>query len=439
MSHQLFNIEELTEVPQGQARLAARMTSLPDTVSAEAKSRFAKMQSTAVIGSGAMGRCIAIALLNVGKQVLLIDSHSESLALAKKFISGYFASQVKKGRLDEAKASLLMGQIAYQQSWDGLESVQLVVEAVPESMELKQQIMRQLEATVAPDTVLATNTSTLDLDAIAGAVEHSERVVGTHFFIPAHITKLLELVPAKQTSSDTLELVKAMALAMRKVFVVAGNCDGFIGNRLFDRFHQEAMYLIEEGATPEQVDRVLEGWGMAIGPFRALDMVGNDIPWPVRRNRALLKPDLIQPRICDAICEEGRYGQKTGSGWYRYEEGSREPQVSEETQKLMERISTELGLVRRKISDSEVLERSLLALINEGSTIVREGFAQDQTDIDLVYVNGYGFPAAMGGPMALKDTLGARAICDRVNHYAAIAQYGARLWTPDAALQEEAK
>lgn len=432
-------LKTIDALPEGESRLQQQIDALPSELCKEQKEQFERIFHTAVIGSGAMGRCIAIALLRLGKEVRLIDSQPESLKAARKFIEQFLQKQLLTDKLTADQVSSLNRAIIYQLDWGGLNGAELVIEAVPEVLVLKQDIMRRLSEAVPDSCILATNTSTLDLDAIAESAIGPERVVGTHFFIPAHVTQLLELVPAKQTSVDTLNFVKAMALEMRKVFVVAGNCDGFIGNRLFDRFHQEAMYLIEEGATPAQVDRVVESWGMAIGPFRALDMVGNDIPWPVRRARQARNPDLIQPRIGDALCEEGGFGQKSGRGWYRYGAESRKPQHSDETDLLMRSVSKELGLNRRRVSDDEVLERVLLALINEGAAIVREGFAQSQAAIDLVYVMGYGFPLAKGGPMALKDHLGAKAVCQRIAHYAGIAQYGERLWRADPALLEEAQ
>lgn len=432
-------LKTIDALPEGESRIQQQIDALPSELCTEQKEQFERIVHTAVIGSGAMGRCIAIALLRLGKEVRLIDSQPESLKAARKFIEQFLQKQLLTDKLTADQVRSLNQAITYQLDWAGLGRAELVIEAVPEVLTLKQDIMRRLSEAVPESCILATNTSTLDLDAIAEAAVGSERVVGTHFFIPAHVTQLLELVPAKQTSVDTLNFVKAMALEMRKVFVVAGNCDGFIGNRLFDRFHQEAMYLIEEGATPEQVDRVLEHWGMAIGPLRALDMVGNDIPWPVRRARQERNPDLIQPRIGDALCEEGGFGQKSGRGWYRYEAESRKPQHSDETDLLMRSVSKELGLTRRRVSDDEVLERVLLALINEGAAVVREGFAQSQAAIDLAYVMGYGFPRAKGGPMALKDHLGAKTVCQRIAHYAGIAQYGERLWRADPALLEEAQ
>lgn len=415
------------------------IAALSNQVKETDRQAFDAVGQVAIVGAGAMGRCIAIAFARLGKRVCVIDANGASLETARDFIQGYVASQQKKGKLDTETAAEWLARFEFSAELAAVSTAGLVVEAVPEVLELKQSLMQQLEALVDPHCILATNTSTLDLDAIANAVEHSGRVIGTHFFIPAHVTRLLEIVPAQTTSAEVLGLTKAMALAMGKVFVVAGNCDGFIGNRLFDRFHQEAMYLLEEGATPEQIDSVLEGWGMAIGPFRALDMVGNDIPWGVRCQRREKNPDLIQPRIGDALCEQGRFGQKSGSGWYRYEPGSRQPVPSDETAALLEQVSQQLGHERRDISDDEILGRCILSLVNEGSAIVREGFAPAAVDIDLAFVNGYGFPASAGGPMFMAEQLGLTQVVGEMRTYQRFASHGKTLWQPDARIQQQSQ
>jgi 3-hydroxyacyl-CoA dehydrogenase len=297
-------------------------------------------------------------------------------------------------------------------------------------------MLTDLSDFVADDCILASNTSTLDLDKIAEVVPRAERVIGPHFFIPAHVTKLLEIVPAKQTSTGIIEIMKAMALALNKIFVIAGNCDGFIGNRLFDRFHQEAMYLLEEGATPEQVDQALESWGMVIGPFRSLDMVGNDIPWSVRVTRKENNPELLQPSVGDKLCELGRYGQKTGSGWYRYEENNRQAIPDNKLVSFLQSHSKELGIERREITSEEIIERCLLSIVNEACAIFREGFSESIEDIDLVYVNGYGFPAKACGPMYLAEFIGLNWVVEKMKYFQAIASHGDTLWQPDTLLLE---
>lgn len=430
----LTEVSDLRDADHWQQQSIAE---LPKQISEQDTAAFAAIEQVAVIGSGAMGRCIAIAFARLGKQVTVIDASEDALQAALTFITGYVAGQQKKGKLSDEAALEFQARFEFAAELDAIAGCGLVVEAVPEILSLKQQVMQQLAERVSADCILATNTSTLDLDAIADAVPNPERVIGTHFFIPAHITRLLEIVPAHTTSASVLGTVKAMALAMGKVFVVAGNCDGFIGNRMFDRFHQEAMYLLEEGATPEQVDRALEEWGMAIGPFRALDMVGNDIPWGVRCQRAEENPNIIQPRIGDALCEQGRNGQKSGSGWYHYETGSRQPLPSAETADLLIQISAELGNERREISADEIIGRCILALVNEGCAIVREGFAKAPVDIDLAFVNGYGFPAKFGGPMYLAQQLGLTQVVGEMNYYRRFASHGDTLWKPDERLTSQ--
>ena len=415
------------------------IAALSSQIRGQDKQAFADIQRVAVVGAGAMGRCIAIAFARLGKHVTVIDANENSLRTATDFIQGYIGNQEKRGKLDNAAASALLDRFEFAGDINAVAGAGLVVEAVPEILKLKQQVMQQLETRVDEHCILATNTSTLDLDAIADAVACPQRVIGTHFFIPAHVTRLLEIVPAKTTSATVLGTVKAMAQAMGKVFVVAGNCDGFIGNRLFDRFHQEAMYLLEEGATPGQVDSVLEDWGMAIGPFRALDMVGNDIPWGVRCQRQQNNPDILQPRIGDALCEQGRFGQKSGSGWYQYEPGSRQPGPCSATEDLLLEVSAQLGKERRGITDDEILGRCILALVNEGCAIVREGFAESAVDIDLAYVNGYGFPASAGGPMYLAEQLGLNQVVGEMRTYQRFATYGDQLWQPDPLIQQQSQ
>lgn len=429
----------LTEVEQ-QAALAWQhqgIAALAEQVSVADTARFDAIKFTSVIGAGAMGKCIALALLRLNRHVTLVDRDERVLIQAHEFIKGYLTGQVEKGRLSAEACQQCLDNLHFSRDLADVSQSQLVIEAVPEILSLKQTMMQSLSEIVAPNCILATNTSTLDLDEIAGAASESSRVIGTHFFIPAHVTKLLEIVPAKVTANQVLGTVKAMALAMNKVFVIAGNCDGFIGNRLFDRFHQEAMFLLEEGATPEQVDSVLETWGMAIGPFRALDIVGNDIPWQVRLARYQRNPQLVQARMGDALCERGWFGQKTGQGWYRYEPGSRVAITRPETQQFIAEEAAALGRTVRSVTDAEILDRCLLALVNEGGAILREGFAESEQAIDLTFVNGYGFPAKFGGPMFLARQKGLQDVIDSIETYREIAAHGVTLWQPDAWLIAE--
>ncbi|WP_370223660.1 3-hydroxyacyl-CoA dehydrogenase [Pararhodobacter marinus] len=388
-----------------------------------------------VLGAGAMGRGIAMAFAQTGRSVVLADPSAQSLDAARAHLAGLAARARKKGTLDEAGEAALMARFAFVPGVEGFAGCDLVVEAVPEILGLKQHVMAQIEGVVGPQALICTNTSTLDMDAIGSALADPSRFIGTHFFIPAQVNRLLEVIPAQATSAQTLADVLALTRALGKQAVVAANGDGFIGNRLFDRFHQEAMYLVEEGAWPEDVDAALEAWGMAIGPFRALDLVGNDIPWGVRVQRAERPVPPHQPRVGDALCEAGLYGQKTGRGWYLYDEATPKGRPYEEARALILRESQALGITRRTICPAEIVGRCVVALIVEGLAMLREGRAARASDIDMVYVTGYGFPAAKAGPMRLADELGLTEVLDLARHYGQISGRSQTVWALTEAAQ----
>lgn len=395
-----------------------------------------------VVGAGTMGRGIALAFANKGRTVTIVDPSEKALAEAKMHIDRLTERQVTKGRLSKEQAAAVSVLFTFSTETTALSKVDIVIEAVPEIMALKQKVLNELSQICGPNTILASNTSTLDIDAIADATGAPERVIGTHFFVPAQVNKLLELIPAKATSDAVLGQVLALANELGKQAVVAGNVDGFIGNRLFDRFHQEAMYLLEEGATPQAVDAALEAWGMAIGPLRALDLVGNDIPWGVRVQRAKVNPSLVQPRIGDALCEAGLFGQKTGKGWYLYDAETPRGRGYDEVLALLEATSGALGIPRREISADEIVGRCILALIREAYALLGEGVAARATDVDMVYVTGYGFPAQHGGPFALAKSIGLARVVALAGYYGEISGKAGSVWRlPDtliaAAKQKE--
>lgn len=392
-----------------------------------------------IVGAGAMGRGIALALVNSGRKVTLLDVSETSISSAKNSTDRYFEAQYDKGRISKNTLVQRLSALNFTQQMTDLASVDMAIEAVPESMDLKKQVMASLEAITGPDTLLATNTSTLDIDEIASLVGSPERVIGTHFFIPAQVTKLLEVVPGLKTSPDTLASVMALAQDLGKTPVIAGNCDGFIGNRLFDRFHQEAMFLLEEGAYPEQVDQALEQWGYAIGPFRTLDIIGNEIPWSVRLERKKQLPEIVQPTVGDVLCECGHFGQKTGIGWYAYEANNRVSISSPKIHNLIEGVSETLGITRRIIDTEEIIERCVLSVVNEAAAILSGGYASRGSDIDVVQVNGYGFPANRGGPIYLADYLGLDQAIALVSSYKNIAGPGRALWEPHPFLKNLAE
>lgn len=394
-----------------------------------------RIKTVGVLGAGAMGRGIAMAFAQSGRQVAMVDPSPDALAAAQTHMAGLAARMLKKARLDQAEHDALLQRFSYGATVDIFAAADLVVEVVPEIMALKQKVLGEIEAVTGAKTLITTNTSTLDVDEIAKGLKDPARFLGTHFFIPAQVNKLLEVIPATATSDATLSMVMALASAIGKQPVIAPNGDGFIGNRLFDRFHQEAMYLVEEGALPEDVDRALEKWGMAIGPLRALDLVGNDIPWGVRKQRANRANPPFQPRIGDALCEAELYGQKVGRGWYLYDQATPKGRPYEHVQGLIHRVSANLGLTRRRIDRSEIIGRCITALMVEGLAMLAEGRAARASDIDMVYVIGYGFPAAFGGPMRLLQEIGEAEVLTLAQHYAEISGRGDTAWAMPASLK----
>lgn len=392
-----------------------------------------KFATIGVLGAGSMGRGIALAFAQTGRTVILIDPSSDALASAKKHIARLVERSRSRQKLTDAQAEELLARFTYASDVSAFSPVDLVVEAVPEILSLKQKVMAELEGICRPDTLLATNTSTLDVDGIAAGLKDASRFIGTHFFIPAQVNRLLEVIPAEATSKETLATTMALALDINKYAVIAANGDGFIGNRLFDRFHQEAMYLVEEGAWPDEVDDALEKWGMSIGPFRALDLVGNDIPWGVRKQRAERPVPPVQPRIGDALCEAGLFGQKTGKGWYFYDEATPKGRPHEESRALILRTSRELNRQRRRIEAPEIVGRCILSLILEGTNMLKERRAERASDIDMVFITGYGFPRALAGPMRLGQELGVDNIASLATKYGEISQMAQSVWAlPDA-------
>nr|WP_298164797.1 3-hydroxyacyl-CoA dehydrogenase [uncultured Pseudomonas sp.] len=371
------------------------------------------LDRAAVIGAGTMGRGIVMNLANAGIPVLWLDNNPQMLEQALKTVAETQAHNVRLGRIDQAQADARLACIVPVDDYAALGPVDLVIEAVYENLELKQQIFRSLDALLKPSAILASNTSALDIDAIAAVTQRPQQVLGLHFFSPAHIMKLLEIVRGARTSQAVLDAALALGQRIGKVSVVAGNCDGFIGNRMLHTYVREARMLLLEGAYPHQVDTALQGFGFAMGPFRMYDVVGIDLEW---RARELAGKGQDEPtvQVDNRLCALGRFGQKAGMGYYRYAEGSRQAEHDPEVDALVLRVSEQLGFVRRDIDATEILERCLLALVNEGAKILEENIAANSHDIDLVYLNGYGFPADKGGPMAWADSQGVAAIEQRL-------------------------
>ncbi|HRI88766.1 MAG TPA: 3-hydroxyacyl-CoA dehydrogenase NAD-binding domain-containing protein, partial [Candidatus Hydrogenedentes bacterium] len=371
---------------------------------------------------------IAMNFVNAGIPVVLIESSQELLDKGIGIISKNYANTVSKGKLSQEKMDQRMALIKPSLDYADLGDVDIVVEAVFEEMDVKKTVFRKLDVACKPETILATNTSTLDVNEIAAATNRPEKVIGLHFFSPANVMKLLEIVRAAKTSKETLATALALAKTIKKVGVVVGVCDGFVGNRMIHGYVREAMFLLEEGALPHQVDKVLYDFGMPMGPLQMSDLAGLDIGWRIRKRQAATRPkDERYSAIGDKICELGRYGQKTGAGFYKYEPGNRSPLPDPEVEALIVEESKIAGINRRNISDEEILKRCIYPLINEGARILEEGIALRASDIDIIYIYGYGFPVFRGGPMFYADSVGVDSVYKDV---CAFHKQHGKLWEP---------
>ena len=369
------------------------------------------VETAAVIGSGTMGGGIAMNFANAGLPVTVFEVSQDALDKGMATIRKNYAATVSKGRLAQAEMDRRMSLISPTLSYDDLAQADLVVEAVFEEMDLKKRIFGTLDATCKAATILATNTSTLDVNEIATATNRPEKVIGTHFFSPANVMRLMENVRGQATSAETIATIMKLSKQLGKVGVLVGVCDGFVGNRMLFAYRRQAEFLLEEGVLPQQLDKAIYDFGMPMGPFQMSDLAGLDISWRVRKSKAATRPaHLRYSPIADRICEMGRLGQKTGAGWYRYEDGSREPIPDPIIEQLIISVSEELGITRRPVSDDEIMPRCLYPLINEGAKILEEGLAQRSSDIDIIWIYGYGFPRYRGGPMFWADQVGPKKI-----------------------------
>ena len=390
------------------------------------------VQQAAVIGAGTMGRGIVMSLANAGIPVLWLDNNPQMLEQALGVVAETNAHNVALGRISAEQSAARLACVTPVSDYAALAGADLVIEAVYENLELKQQIFRRLDAILQPAAILASNTSALDIDAIAAVTARPQQVLGLHFFSPAHIMKLLEIVRGAQTAPAVLEAMLALGQRIGKVCVVAGNCHGFIGNRMLHTYVREARMLLLEGAFPHQVDAALQGFGLAMGPFRMYDVVGIDLEWRARE-LAGVGQDEPAVQVDNRLCELGRCGQKSGQGYYRYAAGSRQAEQDPEVDALVLGVSEQLGFKRRSIGQEEILERCLLALVNEGAKILQKGIAANSHDIDLVYLNGYGFPAAQGGPMSWADSQGAAALLVRLR---ALQERFGEHWQPAKLIEQ---
>jgi 3-hydroxyacyl-CoA dehydrogenase len=405
-------------------RAASKMADVPeDTVKRDIK-------SVAVIGAGTMGGGIAMNFLNAGIPVKMLELKQEALDKGIGIMRKNYEAQVKKGKLKQAKLDERMGMLSTTLSYDGLKDADLVIEAVFEDMGVKETVFKELDRVMKKGAILASNTSTLDVDKIALFTKRPQDVVGLHFFSPANVMKLLEVVRGKKTGKDVMATVMGVAKKIKKIAVVSGVCDGFIGNRMIEQYSRQAGFLLEEGCTPEQVDKAAEKFGFAMGPFRMGDLAGNDIGWYIRKRRTLEKPNMKYSKTADLLCELGRFGQKTNAGWYDYVPGKRDALSSDVVNKMITDHSKKMGLAARKISDEEIVNRLVLSLVNEAAHILEDGIASKASDIDMVYITGYGFPIPKGGPMHYADQMGLYNVMMAMNSFAKNPNDDAAFWEP---------
>jgi 3-hydroxyacyl-CoA dehydrogenase len=388
------------------------------------------IRKVGVIGAGTMGGGISMSLINAGIPVVLLEMSQEVLDKGLATMRRNYGGALKKGTLTEAALEQRMKLVAATLDYAQLKDVDLVIEAVFESMEVKKTVFEKLDQVIKPGAILASNTSALNLDQIAAFTKRPADVIGLHFFSPANVMRLLEIVRGAKTAKDVLATAMQLAKKIGKVAVIAGVCDGFIGNRMVARYAAAAYDMILAGAQPVQVDKALEEFGMAMGPFRMSDLAGLDIGLAARKRRAAEHPEQDIPSVADDLCEAGRFGQKTGAGWYRYEAGSRNAIPDPAVAAIIEKYRKNKGITPRKVSGEEIVERCIYALINEGARIVEDGIAQRSSDIDIVYLNGYGFPAWRGGPMFYADQVGLSEVARALKHIAAQPGVDKAFWTP---------
>jgi 3-hydroxyacyl-CoA dehydrogenase len=394
------------------------------------------VRTVGVIGAGTMGGGIAMSLANAGLDVIQLETEQAALDRGRATMTRNWAGSVAKGKLSQDEMDRRLARVRGTLRYEDLADADLVIEAVFEDMAVKREVFGRLDAVCRPGAILASNTSRLDIDEIARSTSRPQDVVGLHYFSPANVMRLLEVVRGAQTAPDVIATSMAFGRATAKLPVLVGNCDGFVGNRMLSAYVREAGFLLEEGASPAQVDGALQRFGLAMGPHRMGDLAGLDIGWAGRKRQAATRPKHLRySRVADRICELGRFGQKTGAGWYRYEADSRTPIPDPEVDRIIAECAAEAGIARRTIVDQEIVERTMYALANEGAKILAEGVALRASDIDLVYVNGYGFPAYRGGPMHFADTIGLAEVAEHVRQFH--AAHG-DWWTPAPLLLEHA-
>jgi len=405
-------------------RAASKIPDVPETTPQRT------LAKVAVIGAGTMGGGISMNFLNAGIPVTMLEMKQDALDRGVATIKKNYEAQVKKGKLKQDKLDARMALLSTTLSYADIAQADLVIEAVFEEMGVKEKVFKTLDEVMKPGAILASNTSTLDVNQIASFTNRPQDVVGMHFFSPANVMKLLEVVRGEKTAKDVLATVMTTAKKIRKTAVVSGVCDGFIGNRMIEQYSRQAGFLLEEGCTPAQVDKAVEKFGFAMGPFRMGDLAGNDIGWAIRKRRYQEKANMRYSKTADLLCELGRYGQKTGAGWYDYVPGKRDAIPSKLVDDMIAKHSAELGVKPRKISDDEIVHRLVYSLVNEAAKILEEGIASKASDIDMVYLTGYGFPLFRGGPMCYADQQGLFNVVQAMKKFAANPHDDPSFWQP---------
>ena len=423
---------ELVQTPESRAlrhaffgeRAASKIPDVPDDTPTR------PIKSAAVIGAGTMGGGIAMNFANAGISVKVLEMKSEALEKGMGVVRKNYENSAKKGRLKPEDAVARMALITPTLNYDDIKDADIVIEAVFEDMPVKETVFKKLDQVMKAGAILATNTSTLNVDTIAAFTSRPQDVIGTHFFSPANVMKLLEIVRGAKTGKDVLATTMQLSKKIRKTGVVSGVCDGFIGNRMIEQYSRQGTYMLEEGASPQQVDKAIEKFGFAMGPFRMGDLAGNDVGWYIRKRRYQERPNMQYPKIADKLCELGRFGQKTGAGWYKYAPGKRDAQPDPVVDQLIAEHRKATGVTPRKLSDDEIVHRLVFALVNEGAKILQEGIASRASDIDMIYLTGYGFPIHRGGPMLYADMYGLYNVINRMNEFAANPHGDRAFWTP---------
>jgi len=413
-------------------RAASKISDVPEATPVRA------IKTVAVIGAGTMGGGISMNFLNAGLPVTILETKQEALDRGVATIRKNYENTVKRGKLTQEKCEQRMALLKPTLNFADLKDADLVIEAVFEDINVKELVFKKLDESMKPGAILASNTSTLDLNRIANFTKRPQDVVGLHFFSPANVMRLLEVVRGAATSTDVLATVMRLAKKIKKVAVVSGVCDGFIGNRMIEQYSRQAMFMLDEGASVEQIDGAIEAFGFAMGPFRMGDLAGNDIGWHIRQRRYVERPELVYSKAGDRLCELGRFGQKTGAGWYDYKPGDRKAHPSPIVTDVLRDYRLAIGTTVRQITDEEICQRLVYALVNEAAHILEEGIAQRASDIDVIYLTGYGFPLWRGGPMHYAESVGLDKVVASMRGFASNPQADPAFWKPASLLEARA-